>query len=127
MDKTAEVNCSLKNLQLTQVFFANGTELSKTVWSSIFLFDIDSKKLTVTKYAGLNTTDFNQTRLLFQSKIADDLPALTKAWHFINVTVNEVLVKEEPKPVPGKPEKEIDPNPHFAIILQPIYVAQDFS
>lgn len=67
MDRIAEKNCSLSNLQLTKVLFANGTEVVKSLWSSIYLFDSAKKQLTITKYAGLSTNDFNQTRLLFQS------------------------------------------------------------
>ena len=68
---------------------------------------------------------------MFQALIADDSSAMTKAWHLINFTVQETIIKEEPKPVivkekPKKNDGKPEP-PQFMSPLYPIYIIEDFS
>lgn len=102
------------------------TPIDPEIWQEVIKFDTQTKMLTIEKYAGLNTTMFEEAQLVFQSKLMASSSDMSYPYNLVKLTVkeNETLEVKLPEP-PGA--QKAPQAPKFEFNLPLLTISENFT
>lgn len=97
---TVVSNCSLSLWTITKVQKKDGTYIDKSEWEKYIVYDHSVQKLTIKDYFETELTDFEETKLYFQSQLPANNTNMSHPYHMVTLkmTILDAPTQVTPEP-----------------------------